>query len=93
MGAHLRIERLRQTLSSEAAQQQSGDSSPLGSNFATQLRLADEIADVRFANAKDVAIHDRLVKEIENYSPGSGTDCRRESSDWKTRIVSSVKSG
>jgi uncharacterized protein YhaN len=53
------------TLSSEVAQQQSGDSSPLGSNFATHLRLADEIADVRFANAKDVAIHDRLVKEIE----------------------------
>jgi len=53
------------TLSSEAAQQQSGDSSPIGPNFATQLRLADEIADVRFANAKDVAIHDRLVKEIE----------------------------
>jgi uncharacterized protein YhaN len=53
------------TLSSEAAQEQSGDSSPLGSNFATRLRLADEIADVRFANAKDVAIHDRLVKEIE----------------------------
>ncbi|MGD1097287.1 MAG: AAA family ATPase, partial [Bryobacteraceae bacterium] len=56
--------RFETTLSSEAAQQQSGDSSPLGSNFATQLRLADEIADVRFANAKDVAIHDRLVKEI-----------------------------
>jgi uncharacterized protein YhaN len=53
------------TLSSEAAQQESGDSSPLGPNFATQLRLADEIADVRFANAKDVAIHDRLVKDID----------------------------
>ena len=53
------------TLSSEAAQQQSGDSFPLGPNFATRLRLADEIADVRFANAKDVAIHDRLVKDIE----------------------------
>ncbi|MEO5925087.1 MAG: AAA family ATPase [Bryobacteraceae bacterium] len=53
------------TLSTEAAQQQSGDSSPIGPNFATQLRRADEIADVRFAYAKDVAIHDRLVKEIE----------------------------
>ena len=53
------------TLSSEAAQQESGSSSPLGPNFATQLRLADEIADVRFANAKDVAIHDRLVKDID----------------------------
>jgi len=53
------------TLSSEAAQQQSGESSPIGANFATQLRRADEIADLRFANAKDVAIHDRLVKEIE----------------------------
>ena len=38
---------------------------PLGQNFANQLRRADEIADARFANAKDVAIHDRLVKEIE----------------------------
>lgn len=28
------------------------------------LRIADEIADLRFANARDVAIHDRLVKEI-----------------------------
>ena len=53
------------TLSSEAAQQESGDSSPLGPNFATQLRLADEIADIRFANAKDVAIHDRLVKDVD----------------------------
>jgi hypothetical protein len=53
------------TLSSEAAQQQSGNSSPIGPNFAMQLRLADEIADVRFAHAKDVAIRDRLVKEIE----------------------------
>jgi uncharacterized protein YhaN len=53
------------TLSSEAAQQQSGGSSPIAANFAAQLRLADEIADVRFANAKDVAIHDRLVKEME----------------------------
>ena len=53
------------TLSSEAAQQQSGGSSPIALNFAAQLRLADEISDVRFANAKDVAIHDRLVKEKE----------------------------
>ena len=48
-----------------AASSSRGDSSPLGSNFATHLRRADEIADVRFANAKGVAIHDRLVKEIE----------------------------
>ena len=53
------------TLSGEEAQQKSGDSSPLATNFAAQLRLSDEIADSRFANAKDVAIHDRLVKEIE----------------------------
>src|SRR5437773_10754162 len=53
------------SISSEEAQQQSGDSSPLETNFPTQLRLADEIADARYANAKDVGIHDRLVKEIE----------------------------
>ncbi len=53
------------TLSGEDAQTKSGDPSPLASNFAAQLRLSDEIADARFANAKDVAIHDRLVKEIE----------------------------
>ena len=53
------------TLSGDEAQQKSGDSSPLASNFAMHLRHSDEIADARFANAKDVAIHDRLVKEIE----------------------------
>jgi uncharacterized protein YhaN len=53
------------TLSIEAAQIESGDSAPLGQNFANQLCQADEIADARFANAKDVAIHDRLIKEIE----------------------------
>jgi len=54
------------TLSSEDAQQQSGSSAPLGETFAGHLHRADKIADVRFANAKDVAIHDRLVKEIDS---------------------------
>jgi uncharacterized protein YhaN len=52
------------TLTSEAAQNQSGSRDPLPEVFAQQLRRSDEIADLRFSNAKDVAIHDRLVKEI-----------------------------
>lgn len=54
------------TLSSEDAQQQSGSSVPLAEVFPEHLRRADEISDVRFANAKAVAIHDRLVKEINS---------------------------
>lgn len=53
------------TISPEEAQRQSGESSPLATNFSLRLRASDEIADARFTNAKDVAIHDRLVKEIE----------------------------
>lgn len=55
-------------LTSEEAQQQSGDPSPLPTNFAAKVRLSDEIADARFVNAKEVAIHDRLVKEIATAS-------------------------
>ncbi len=65
------------TLSSEDAQQQSGSSDPLGQIFAERLRRADEIADVRFANAKDVAIHDRLVKEIAS-ARGEQQEVREE---------------
>ena len=54
------------TLSSEDAQKQSGSSVPLAEIFPEHLRRADEIADLRFANAKAVAIHDRLVKEINS---------------------------
>ena len=53
------------TVSPEEAQRQSGESSPLAENFAVRVRVSDEIADARFANAKDVAVHDRLAKEIE----------------------------
>lgn len=52
------------TLTSKAAQNQSDSRDPLPEVFAQQLRRSDEIADVRFSNAKDVAVHDRLVKEI-----------------------------
>jgi len=48
----------------KTAQRQSGSSVPLPELFVQHLRRADEIADLRFSNAKDVAIHDRLVKEI-----------------------------
>jgi uncharacterized protein YhaN len=53
-------------LSSEDAQKQSGSSAPLADVFPELLRRADEISDLRFANAKAVAIHDRLVKEISS---------------------------
>ena len=52
------------TLTGDAAQNQTGSRDPLPEVFSRQLRLTDEIADLRFSNAKDVAIHDRLVKEI-----------------------------
>ena len=60
----IRASALEGTLSSEDAQKQSGSSVPLGEIFPEHLRRADDIADLRFANAKGVAIHDRLVKEI-----------------------------
>ncbi|HEV2986853.1 MAG TPA: AAA family ATPase, partial [Candidatus Angelobacter sp.] len=52
------------TISTAEAKKQSGSSGSLADTFAAQLRKADEIADLRFANARDVVIHDRLVKEI-----------------------------
>jgi hypothetical protein len=60
----LRAFAFEKTLTSEAAQNQSGSRDPLPEVFAQQLRRSDEIADLRFSNAKDVAIHDRLVKEL-----------------------------
>jgi uncharacterized protein YhaN len=69
------------TLSSEDAQQQSGSSVPLAEVFPEHLRRADEISDVRFANAKAVAIHDRLVKEIN-----SGRDERQKIEGELTRV-------
>jgi len=69
------------TLSSEDAQQQSGSSLPLAEVFPEHLRRADEISDVRFANAKAVAIHDRLVKEIN-----SGRDEQEKIEGELTRV-------
>jgi len=51
-------------LTREAAQKEAGSRDPLPEVFAQQLLRSDEIADLRFSNAKDVAIHDRVVKEI-----------------------------
>ena len=52
------------TLTREAAQNQSSSRDPLPKAFTQQLRGSDDIADLRFSYAKDVAIHDRLIKEI-----------------------------
>lgn len=54
------------TITPEEAQLESGTDQPLADAFARQIRLADEIADVRFAYAKEVAVHDRLVREMES---------------------------
>lgn len=56
------------TLTSDGAQNQLGSRDPLPEVFARELRQTDEIADLRFSNAKDVAIHDRLVNEIASAS-------------------------
>src|SRR5579859_2326782 len=56
------------TLTEEAAQNQSGSQDRLPEVFAQQLRHSDEIADLRYSNAKDVAIHDRLIKEMASAS-------------------------
>lgn len=49
----------------EEAQKQSRSSAPLPDSFSENLRRSDEIADLRFTHVKDVAIHDRLTKELE----------------------------
>lgn len=51
------------TITAEHAQQKTESSVPLAELFEKHLRRSDEIADLRFSKAKDVVIHDRLVKE------------------------------
>ncbi|HJX00831.1 MAG TPA: AAA family ATPase [Terriglobales bacterium] len=66
------------------AQQESQASSPLPTIFEQQLRSTDEIADLRFTHAKDVAVHDRLVKEIHSARQEEqrvGTELARLDSD------------
>jgi uncharacterized protein YhaN len=61
----IRDSAFEQTLTNEQAQIKSGSLVPLHESFEDQLRRADEIADLRYTHAKDVAIHDRLTKELE----------------------------
>ena len=61
----IRASAFDKTLTNEEAQTKSCSSAPLPQSFAEHLRRSDEIADLRFTHAKDVAIHDRLTKEIE----------------------------
>jgi uncharacterized protein YhaN len=61
----IRASSFDKALTNEEAQTKSHSSAPLPESFAEHLRRSDEIADLRFMNAKDVAIHDRLTKEIE----------------------------
>jgi uncharacterized protein YhaN len=60
----IRASALEKTLSAKEAIKRAGSSSTLAEVFADHLHKTDEIADVRFANASQVVIHDRLVKEI-----------------------------
>jgi len=53
------------TLTFEEAQTKSSTSVPLPKFFEEHLRRSDEVADLRFTHAGDVAVHDRLAKEIE----------------------------
>ena len=53
-------------LSQEDAQKQCGSSEQLPDIFTDHLRRADQTADLRFSNAREVAIHDQLVKEIDS---------------------------
>jgi uncharacterized protein YhaN len=62
----IRASAFDKSLSPEDAQRQSGSSEQLPETFTEHLRRADQTADLRFANAKDVAIHDQLVKEIDS---------------------------
>lgn len=52
------------TISPEEAARRAGITGQLADAFAGSLRKADQIGDIRFANARDAAIHDRLAKEI-----------------------------
>jgi uncharacterized protein YhaN len=60
----IRASACEKTLPPEEAARHAGIPSALADTFAVHLAQADKIADVRFANAKEVVIHDRLVKEI-----------------------------
>jgi uncharacterized protein YhaN len=62
----IRASAFEKSLSPEDAQKQSGSSEQLPGAFTEHLRRADQTADLRFANAKEVAIHDQLVKEIDS---------------------------
>src|SRR5438270_8911251 len=57
--------RLHKTLTNKEAHTKSRSSQPLPDSFDEHVRRADEVADLRFTHAKDVAIHDRLTKEID----------------------------
>ncbi len=61
----IRASAFDKTLTNEEAQAKSCSTAPLPQAFVEHLRRSDEIADLRFTHAKDVAIHDRLAKEIE----------------------------
>ncbi|HET9182783.1 MAG TPA: hypothetical protein VFP59_11665, partial [Candidatus Angelobacter sp.] len=55
---------LDHTISPEEAERRAGTTGQLADTFAESVRKADQVGDIRFANARDAAIHDRLVKEI-----------------------------
>lgn len=61
----IRESAIEHKLSLDKAHKQSGFSESLPDALTSQVAHADRIADLRFFRAKDVAIRDRLVKQIE----------------------------
>lgn len=60
----IRGSHIERTISREEAEKRSGKSGGLPEIFTHAVDGADRIADLRFANAKEVAVRDRLVKQI-----------------------------
>jgi uncharacterized protein YhaN len=62
----IRASEIDHTLSPEEAKKRWGSSDALPEAFINTIVDADQIADLRFANSKEVAVRDRLVKQIQN---------------------------
>jgi uncharacterized protein YhaN len=62
----IRSSTFEKAMTDKEALKESGSSVPLPESFVQQVHRSDEIADLRFANAKEAALHDRLVREIES---------------------------
>jgi uncharacterized protein YhaN len=93
----IRASAFDKTVTDNEAQERSGSSAPLPEAFAEHVRHSDEIADMRFTHAKDVAIHDRLARETEaahaeqQYIEQELADLERSDSELRKRWISDWK--